>query len=109
MAPRGGSMVGISRTVRSGSMTAYELIVITEDGARLAYQAHPSGQASTTFFSHVVAYDSVLFENPEHDFPQRIGYRLEGDRLTAWIEGTRDGRTRRGEFPYHRVFCAGGT
>jgi hypothetical protein len=49
----------------------------------------------------------VLFENAAHDFPQRIGYRrLGNDSLVAWIEGTRQGRTRRVEFPYGRVACA---
>lgn len=108
MAPRGGSMIGMSRTVRAGSLAGYELVVIREDGDRLAYQAHPSGQAAAVFTSRIVTADSVVFENPEHDYPQRIGYRRAGeDGLTAWIEGMRAGEVRRGEFPYRRVSCAG--
>lgn len=107
-APRGGSMVGLSRTVRENRLAAYELIVIRENGQQLVYQAHPSGQASATFLSRVIASDSVVFENPQHDFPQRIGYRRDGDRLTAWIEGNRDGQRRRSRFPYQRAACAGG-
>ena len=106
MAPRGGSMVGMSRSVRAGSMTGYELVVIREDGDRLVYQAHPSGQAAAAFTSRLVESDSVVFENPEHDFPKRIGYRRTGDRLTAWIEGVNPGEDRR-EFPYRRVACGG--
>jgi hypothetical protein len=49
---------------------------------------------------------TVVFENPQHDFPQRVGYeRKGGDALLAWIEGTRNGQTRRVEFPYRRVAC----
>jgi hypothetical protein len=48
----------------------------------------------------------LLFENPSHDFPQQIGYRLNGDALLAWISGSRNGQTRRLEFPYKRVKCA---
>ena len=51
---------------------------------------------------------TVVFENRTHDFPQRVGYRKVGaDSLLAWIEGERNGRTRRIEFPYRRVRCAG--
>lgn len=32
--------------------------------------------------------ESFIFENPEHDFPQTIGYRnFAKDSLYAWIEG----------------------
>ena len=34
---------------------------------------------------------TVIFENLEHDFPQRIIYRREGDRLIARIEGEVNG------------------
>jgi hypothetical protein len=29
----------------------------------------------------------AVFENPDHDFPKRVIYRREGDRLTGRIEG----------------------
>jgi hypothetical protein len=39
------------------------------------------------------------FENPEHDFPQRIIYRLEtGDALYARVEGTENGKFNKEEF-----------
>jgi hypothetical protein len=106
MAPGGGSMIGMSRTVRGRDTTAYEFVLITEQEGRLAYRAHPSGQAPATFLSTEATDTRVVFENPQHDFPQRIGYRREGaELLHAWIEGTSSGRTRRVEFPYRRVPC----
>ncbi|HKT80802.1 MAG TPA: DUF6265 family protein [Vicinamibacterales bacterium] len=76
------------------------------NGDRVAYEAHPSGQAPATFFSTTITDSSVVFENLEHDFPQRVGYRLDGaSRLLAWVEGTAEGRTRRIEFPYQRAAC----
>jgi hypothetical protein len=45
----------------------------------------------------------AVFENLEHDFPQRIVYSLEGDQLTGRIEGEKDGKMRRVEFPFVRV------
>jgi hypothetical protein len=106
MAPGGGSMIGMSRTVRGRQTTAYEFVLITEQEGRLAYRAHPSGQAPATFLSTEATEARVVFEDPQHDFPQRVGYRREGtDLVHAWIEGTSSGRTRRVEFPYRRVAC----
>ena len=105
MAPRGGSMLGMSRTVRDGRLLEFESIVLREQDGRLAYHAHPSGQPGAVFLSISVTRSSALFENPQHDFPQRIGYRRDGDRLVAWIEGMRNGQARRVEFPYRRALC----
>lgn len=106
-APRGGAMLGTSRTVVDGKLTEYEFVVLRERGEGLVFQAHPSGQLSGEF--PVVSADgaSVIFENREHDFPQRIGYRRQGARLEAWIEGTINGKSRRVGFPYERVACPG--
>ncbi len=54
-AAKGGSMIGVSRTIRDGKTTAYEMIVLREQGDQLAYVAHPSGQAPATFLSTRVA------------------------------------------------------
>jgi len=108
MTPRGKSMVGISRTVRGDSLVTYELVVLREQGDQLAYEAHPAGQPSAVFLSRTVSDSSVVFENLEHDFPQRIGYQRNGpNALLAWIEGTQQGQVRRTEFPYRRASCAG--
>jgi hypothetical protein len=106
MAPRGDAMLGMSRAVRDGRLVGYELVLIREDTTGLAYEAHPSGQESATFPAILVSDTSLIFEDPEHDFPQRIGYdRVGSDSLVGWIEGTRDGESRRIDFPYRRVRC----
>jgi hypothetical protein len=108
MAAAGGTMLGMGRTVRDGRTVEYEFLVIgpAPDG-RLVYRAHPSGQASAEFRLARAGDTEVVFENPAHDFPQRVGYRLERDEvtLTAWIEGTSKGETRRIPFPMQRVAC----
>ena len=49
---------------------------------------------------------TVAFANPEHDSPQRIGYRLsDADRLDAWIEGRDAGQPRRVDFIMRRADC----
>jgi hypothetical protein len=106
MAPRGRSMVGVSRTVRGDSLVEYELMILREQGDRLAFEAHPSGQPSAVFLSRTVGDSSVVFENLEHDFPQRIGYQRDGPGvLRAWIEGTEKGQSRRVDFSYRRAAC----
>ena len=106
MAPRGGSMIGVGRTVRDNTLRDYELVLLTEKDGRLAYEAHPAGQAANTFMSSLVADTAVIFEDPKHDFPQRVGYVRRGpDSLVAWIDGVASGASRRAEFPYRRVAC----
>ena len=106
MAPRGGSMVGMGRTVRGGRLAEYELVVIREQGDRLAYEAHPSGQPSATFLSETVTDTAVVFQNLQHDFPKRVGYDRQGrDELTAWIDGGPASEQPRREFAYRRVPC----
>ena len=49
--------------------------------------------------------NEAVFENPAHDFPQRVIYKRDGDKLNARIEGTKDGKTRGIDFPYTRIAC----
>jgi len=105
-APRGRSMLGAGRTLRGDSLVEYELVVVSERTGVLTYHAHPSGQTGAIFTARAVADSMVVFENPAHDFPQRVGYRRIGtDSLLAWIEGSVQGTTRRVEFPYARARC----
>lgn len=107
-APRGRSMIGVSRTLRGDSLVEYELVVLRERDGGLAYEAHPSGQPGAVFTARAASDSSVVFENLAHDYPQRVGYRrLGADSLLAWIEGPSGGTTRRVEFPYARVRCPG--
>jgi hypothetical protein len=106
-APRGRSMLGMSRTLQREELATYELVVVRERGERLVYIAHPSGQRSAEFLATDVSESRIVFANPAHDFPQRVGYERKGSQLHAWIEGTKDGRTRRIDFPYHRAACPG--
>ena len=106
MTERGGTMLGMARTVGTRGLADYELTLIKTDGGRLVFEAHPKGQPSATFVARVATRDSVVFEAPAHDFPQRVGYRrLGADSVLAWVEGTMNGKSRRIEFPYRRVPC----
>jgi hypothetical protein len=103
----GDTLFGVSRTVRDGRTVAHEFVQIRpQPDGTIAYIALPSGQAEAAFRLVSVDGRQAVFENPDHDFPQRIAYRLDdGGRLAAWIEGTMDGETRRVDFPMTRANC----
>jgi hypothetical protein len=106
MAPSGGGMLGMSRTVAKGRIAEHEFLQIRVVDGRIVYIARPSGQPEAMFTAAKVGAREVVFENPAHDFPQRIIYRLQPDGgIAARIEGTRDGKLRGIDFPMKRVTC----
>ncbi len=105
MPPRGGAMLGMSRTVQDGETTAYELVLIREAEGRLLFEAHPSGQAHAVFESTRLNGETATFENPKHDFPRRIVYsRLSADSISAVIDDAKGGGSI--EFRYARTSCS---
>ena len=103
MTPAGGVMLGMGRAVRGGKLRDYEYTRIVETGGSLAYIAEPSGQEKATFALKSLTANEAVFENPTHDFPQRVIYRRLGrDAVTGRIEGQIGGRTTSVDFPYKR-------
>ena len=106
MAPRGGTMLGMGRVVRGDVTVDFEAMRIEARADTLVFIANPSGQAEAEFASISIGDDGVVFENPTHDFPQRIAYRhAAGDSLHARIEGVRDGAERAIDFRMGRKQC----
>jgi hypothetical protein len=104
LAPRGNSMIGVSRTVRSDTLYGFETIVVRETAQGLTLEARPSSQPPGTFSSVTVTDSIVVFANPAHDFPQRITYRrVSADSLAAWIEGEYEGEQARVDFGFRRA------
>lgn len=103
----GGTMLGVSRTVKRGKTAEYEFMSIhAEPDGRILYTARPSRQREASFAASSIEPTSVTFENANHDFPQRIIYRVRPDGgLAARIEGVRGGTLRHVDFPMLRVSC----
>ena len=77
---------GFSVSVADNKVSFYETLTIRPgDNGTLVYTAHPSGQASTSFTARELTESSVLFVNPDHDYPQQIRYARASDRLQATI------------------------
>lgn len=101
--PGGGVMVGLHRDVFPDGSSFFEFLRIVTTDRGLTYIASPRGTGTTEFVMVNLDERSVVFENLEHDFPQRIIYRREGDRLTARIEGEVQGTTKASEWNWDLV------
>ena len=88
-APRGGTMFGISRTGEGGSLREFEFLRLQrgEDGV-LAYFASPGGRAPVAFRLSETSGTGATFDNPAHDYPQRITYRRDGETMRATISAS---------------------
>ena len=87
--PRGGVMMGYAITSRAAG-SSWEQMRIEADPATglLSFVAFPQGAERAVAFRLVRSGPrEAVFENPAHDFPQRVIYRREGNRLTGRIEG----------------------
>lgn len=107
--PAGGGLIGMHKDVRGGRMTGFEFLRIgmVDDagasGGSIAYVASPGGAPPTAFRLKELGEQSVVFENLEHDFPQRIIYRLDTDgALQARVEGVVDGQVASMEWTWRR-------
>jgi hypothetical protein len=106
--PRAGTLLGLARMTRDGRTLSFEFMRIFDDDGTLVFAAQPSGRPPTHFRATHMAPGSVTFENPGHDFPQRVLYRhVPPDQLRARIEGERDGQEGGMDFPLRRVACPG--
>jgi hypothetical protein len=91
--PKGNSMIGLHRDVAKGRTMAFEFLRMEQQGDRIVYLSMPNGRSPATPFPlKEVLGTRVVFENPAHDFPQRIIYWKNGNDLRARIEGTMNGK-----------------
>lgn len=101
--PRGGLILGNSQVTSGGKTLFFEFNRIAQTDGGVAYQPSPKGKESVAFALTKLAGTAVVFENASHDFPQRIAYTREGDKLTARIEKL-DGQEAQ-SFPMKAVRC----
>jgi hypothetical protein len=111
-APPIPAMFGYSYTVGEGQTQGWEAMRIEMIDDAPVFVGMPSGADAVRFpLSEQIVRVSergpngggAIFENAEHDYPQRIAYRRDGNRLTAVvskIDGT-DAIT----YEYRRILC----
>jgi hypothetical protein len=89
MAPAGGTMLGMGRTVAGDRTVEFEFLRLEQRAVGVYYVASPKGRCPATDFKLTsLSGQEVVFENPTHDFPKRIIYRKNSDgTLTATVDG----------------------
>ena len=99
-------MLGVARTITKGKMSEHEFVVLRPNGTKLEYAVRMNYQPMVVFTSTSVSSNELVFENPAHDFPKRLGYKLASpDVLGAWIDGGADAKGPRITYSYHRAAC----
>ncbi|MXN90249.1 hypothetical protein GR160_03335 [Flavobacterium sp. Sd200] len=73
-----------------------ENIELEETNGKLAYVVTVPGQNNekpVRFEMTSIAGDSIIFENPQHDYPNKISYKkITNDSLVAKIAGIQNGK-----------------
>jgi hypothetical protein len=83
---RGDLMLGSARSGTGEKLDFWEQMRIQkEDDGAVVLWVVSAGQKPVRFEATVSAENSIVFENPEHDYPQRIYYWREGKELKAEI------------------------
>jgi hypothetical protein len=98
---RAGMMIGSAVTLDDGK-PSWEFSRIGPSAAGLSYFALPSGQEPAEFPLSKARSNAtkLVFENPTHDFPQRVIYAREGGKLSARIEGVIGGKSEAVDWSY---------
>jgi hypothetical protein len=87
----GGVMLAVHRDVSPKRKTGFEFLRIEQRGDSLVFIAQPGGQPPTEFPLKSQTEDRVVFENLQHDYPQRLIYWRDGAKLCARAEGATEG------------------
>lgn len=105
--PAGGMMMGMGRTTKDGKVVSYEFTrIYQEPNGDIFFSAKLPKQNEVAFKLLKWADGTFVFENPAHEFPQRVIYRRQknGD-LAARIEGKMNGNEMSMDFPMKRTGC----
>ncbi len=89
---KGSTLHGVGVQIRNNEEVVSEKMTITKIGDEVFYLAHVQGSEWPVAFKLInEGNKQVVFENPIHDFPQRILYQLNGDQqLSAQISDIQD-------------------
>lgn len=99
--------VGKSYMLNEKDTVVFERIRLVQEGDGLFYiptVMDQNGGQPVRFAKKMVSDTQLVFENPQHDFPQMISYtQIGSDSLIAEISGTINGQEQKQSFPMKRV------
>lgn len=90
MTAHGTIMLGLSHTRVGDKTPGFEFMRIAYVDGVATFIAQPGGKSPTSFARTGGGDLWFRFENPTHEFPQRIEYRRVAERLMAEIGGPGD-------------------
>lgn len=86
--PASNMLTGLSQFWRDGAIVDFEFHRIDSSADGPVLTPHPRGVASVQFRPVEIEAERIVWQNLEHDFPQRIIYhRVAPDTLVARVEG----------------------
>ena len=89
--PLRGLMVGVNRSTDGDGMPFFEYLRIESRADGIYFVASPNGTGTTSFKLTESSASRAVFENAEHDFPQKIIYSRTGDHLEAEVGANQNG------------------
>lgn len=97
-------LFGSSYILENGEKYISENMYLKKFADQWAYVAIPEDQTMTLFVLVDYSSKKFVFENLEHDFPQRIIYEFHKDgKMTAAIEDSENSENKRMEFSFKIV------
>jgi hypothetical protein len=94
-------LVGKNYFIKDSLLTIGEKLYLKKFANQWAYVAIPKNQYITLFALVENTTKKFVFENKEHDFPQKIIYEFHKDgKLTTAIEGEENGEFKLKEFSF---------
>lgn len=98
---------GRSYMITATDSISLESIVLKKEGDEIFYIPTVKGQNNEQPVKFKLTFSSpnqLVFENPAHDFPQKITYTLESENsLMAEISGVINGQQRARKFPMKKL------
>ena len=100
-------MHGMSYKLSGTDTTIFEQVKLLQKDNAINYIATVKGQNNgqgVAFTLTTSANNTFIFENPAHDFPQRVAYQfISRDSIHAWIDGKNNGKELKEDYYYSRV------
>jgi hypothetical protein len=98
---------GKSFKITNADTIVLERVRLAREGTRIVYAVRVDGEndgKETLFYLREIKGNDYIFEDKEHDFPQRVVYNMQsGNTLHAYIEGEIGGKSKQSEYNYIRL------
>lgn len=98
-------MTGKSYKLRGADTVLLEQVLLEADKDGIYYRplVTNQNQGRVSFKLLSGQEKKFVFENKEHDYPQRVVYQfITKDSLHAWIEGTENGVEKRADYYFRK-------